>query len=93
MASGKYSEAIRAEELRLKASGLLINKQHIVKEDITGKSRDELLGKLEEFKRLADSRMKDVTGEVLEHQDIVPDNEDVAISGTTTGAGGGGEEG
>lgn len=90
--AGKYSEAIRAEELRLKASGLLINKQHIVKEDITGKTRDELLGKLSEFKRLAESRMKDVTGEVIEHQDIVPDNEDSGFSGTTPSGEGSDEE-
>jgi phage terminase small subunit len=28
---GKFSDALRAEELRLKAAGLLINKQHVVK--------------------------------------------------------------
>lgn len=85
--AGKYSEAIRAEELRLKASGLLINKQHIVKEDITQKSKDELLDKLAEFKRLAESRMKDVSGSVIEHDPISPDNEDSGFSGTTSSAG------
>lgn len=74
--AGRYSDALRAEELRLKASGLLINKQHIVKEDITKQSKDELLEKLSELKRLAENRMKDVTQhvDVIEH--ITPDNED-----------------
>tara|TARA_Y100000114_G_scaffold154432_1_gene176449 strand:- start:3149 stop:3673 length:525 start_codon:yes stop_codon:yes gene_type:complete len=75
---GKFSEAIRAEELRLKASGLLINKQHVVKEDITASSKEEIANKLAEFKRLAESRMVNVTPDidVIEHkaQDIVKDN-------------------
>jgi|TARA_E500000318_G_scaffold24722_1_gene24832 phage terminase small subunit len=76
---GKFSEAIRAEELRLKASGLLINKQHVVKEDITAASKEEIAKKLDEFKRLAESRMVNVTPdvEVIEHeaQDIAEDNQ------------------
>ena len=75
---GKFSEAIRAEELRLKASGLLINKQHVVKEDITAASKEEIAKKLDEFKRLAESRMVNVTPdiEIIEHQpqDIAEDN-------------------
>lgn len=75
---GKFSEAIRAEELRLKASGLLINKQHVVKEDITAASKEEIAKKLDEFKRLAESRMVNVTPDidVIEHeaQDIAEDN-------------------
>lgn len=76
---GKFSEAIRAEELRLKASGLLINKQHVVKEDITAASKEEIAKKLDEFKRLAESRMVNVTPDidVIEHetQDIAKDNQ------------------
>jgi phage terminase small subunit len=76
---GKFSEAIRAEELRLKASGLLINKQHVVKEDITASSKEDIAKKLDEFKRLAESRMVNVTPdvEVIEHeaQDIAEDNQ------------------
>jgi len=76
---GKFSEAIRAEELRLKASGLLINKQHVVKEDITAASKEDIAKKLDEFKRLAESRMVNVTPdvEVIEHeaQDIAEDNQ------------------
>ena len=73
--AGKLSEAIRAEELRLKAAGLLINKQHVVKQDITAATKEEITQKLEEFRRLAESRMVNVTPstEVIEHdpQDIV----------------------
>ena len=73
--AGKISEAIRAEELRLKAAGLLINKQHVVKEDITAATKEQVTQKLEEFRRLAESRMVNVTPDVdvIEHdpQDTV----------------------
>jgi len=73
--AGTLSEAIRAEELRLKAAGLLINKQHVVKQDVTAATKEEISQKLEEFRRLAESRMVNVTPdtEVIEHdpQDIV----------------------
>lgn len=76
---GRFSEAIRAEELRLKASGLLINKQHVVKEDITASSKEEIAKKLDEFRRLAESRMVNVTPDIdiIEHQpqDIAEDNQ------------------
>ena len=74
---GKFSEAIRAEELRLKASGLLINKQHVIKEDITAATKEDIANKLAEYKRLAESRMKNVTPDMvtIEHEqlDIVED--------------------
>jgi len=73
--AGKMSEAIRAEELRLKAAGLLINKQHVVTEDITAATKEQITEKLAEFRRLAESRMVNVTPDVdvIEHdpQDIV----------------------
>lgn len=73
--AGKISEAIRAEELRLKAAGLLINKQHVVKEDITAATKEQITEKLEEFRRLAESRMVNATPDVdvIEHdpQDTV----------------------
>mgnify|MGYP001169370938 FL=1 len=73
--AGKISEAIRAEELRLKAAGLLINKQHVVKEDITAATKEQITEKLEEFRRLAESRMVNVTPDVAvienDPQDIV----------------------
>ena len=75
---GKFSEAIRAEELRLKAAGLLINKQHVLKEDVTASTKEEIAQKLEDFKRLAEGRMRNVTPnvEAIDHepQDIVADN-------------------
>jgi hypothetical protein len=54
---GKFSDALRAEELRLKAAGLLINKQHVVKEEITANTKQDIANKLADFKRLAESRM------------------------------------
>jgi len=78
--NGRFSEAIRAEELRLKAAGLLISKQHVVKEDITAQTKEQIADKLAEFKRLAESRMVNVTPDidVIEHepQNIVDDKED-----------------
>jgi hypothetical protein len=64
----------------LKAAGLLINKQHVVKEDITAQTKDQIAAKLAEYKRLAESRMTNVTPDVdvIEHeaQDIVQDKQD-----------------
>ena len=76
---GKFSDALRAEELRLKAAGLLINKQHVVKEEITANTKQDIAKKLADFKRLAESRMVNVTPDVgiIEHdpQDIAEDSE------------------
>ena len=75
---GKISEALRAEELRLRAAGLLVNKQHVVKEDITASTKEGISQKLAEYKRLAESRMNNVTPDidVIEHQtqDIARDS-------------------
>ena len=75
---GKFSDALRAEELRLKAAGLLINKQHVVKEEITANTKQDIANKLAEYKRLAESRMRNVTPDVdvIEHepQDIAEDS-------------------
>ena len=75
---GKFSDALRAEELRLKAAGLLINKQHVVKEEITANTKQDIANKLAEYKRLAESRMRNVTPDmdIIEHkpQDIVEDS-------------------
>tara|TARA_R110002074_G_scaffold7376_3_gene31737 strand:- start:685 stop:1209 length:525 start_codon:yes stop_codon:yes gene_type:complete len=75
---GKISEALRAEELRLRAAGLLVNKQHVVKEDITASTKEAISEKLAEYKRLAESRMNNVTPDidVIEHQtqDIARDS-------------------
>ena len=75
---GKFSDALRAEELRLKAAGLLINKQHVVKEEITANTKQDITNKLADFKRLAESRMTNITPDVgiIEHdpQDIAEDS-------------------
>jgi phage terminase small subunit len=75
---GKFSDALRAEELRLKAAGLLINKQHVVKEEITANTKQDIANKLADFKRLAESRMVNVTPDmgIIEHdpQDIAEDS-------------------
>ena len=75
---GKFSDALRAEELRLKAAGLLINKQHVVKEEITANTKQDIANKLAEYKRLAESRMVNVTPDmgIIEHdpQDIAEDS-------------------
>lgn len=72
---GNINAALRAEELRLKAAGLLVNKQHILKEELTSGTREEILKKLDDFKRLAEGRMKQASGELIEHGEIVADNE------------------
>lgn len=59
--SGRIGEAIRAEELRLKATGLLVNKSHVMHEDMNELSREQILEKLNEFKSLAEGRMRNVT--------------------------------
>ena len=73
---GKYGDAIRAEELRLKATGLLVNKQHIMHEDMNGLNREQILEKLEEFKKLAEGRMRNVTPETDVRVEIVDNSED-----------------
>tara|TARA_R110000824_G_scaffold339_4_gene2507 strand:- start:445 stop:1011 length:567 start_codon:yes stop_codon:yes gene_type:complete len=82
--NGKIGEAIRAEELRLKATGLLVNKQHIMHEDMNGLSRDQIVEKLDEFKRLAQNRMKNVTPEENVRVKIVGNSEELADSGKNT---------
>ena len=54
----RYSEAIRAEELRLKASGLLINKAHVLHEKVDSMTKEDILAELENLQRKAHDRMK-----------------------------------
>jgi phage terminase small subunit len=72
---GKFGEAIRAEELRLKATGLLVNKSHVMHEDLNQMGREQVLEKLAEFQRMAERRMKNVTPETEEVAQIVEDSE------------------
>ena len=56
--SGKFGEAIRAEELRLKASGLLINKAHVLHEKVDSMTKEDILAELDNLQRKAQERMK-----------------------------------
>ena len=58
----RYSEAIRAEELRLKASGLLVNKAHVLHEKVDSMTKEDILAELENLQRKAQDRMKKATG-------------------------------
>jgi hypothetical protein len=74
LALNKFGDAIRAEELRLKATGLLVNKSHVQHENIDNMNREQLLEKLGDFMKIAQERMKDVTPEEKEPILIVEDN-------------------
>ena len=80
--NGKIGEAIRAEELRLKATGLLVNKQHVMHEDMNSLSREQIIEKLEEFKNIAVGRMRNVTPDKDVRVQIVENSEQVGDSGT-----------
>jgi len=56
--SGKFNEAIRAEELRLKASGLLVNKAHVLHERVDNMTKEEILSELQNLQQKAQDRMK-----------------------------------
>ena len=75
--SGKFGEAIRAEELRLKATGLLVNKAHVLHERTDSLTREEILAKLQEFQDIAQKRMKIATKthkdpDVIEQTSVKP---------------------
>ena len=71
---GRFGEAIRAEELRLKATGLLVNKSHVMHEDVNAMNREQVLEKLDEFRRMAERRMKNVTPASDDVAEIAEDN-------------------
>ena len=60
-AAGNFSAAIKAEELRLKVTGLMVARSHITHENIDSLSRDQIVEQLQEFMDRAKNRMKDVT--------------------------------
>ena len=74
MMVGKFGDAIRAEELRLKATGLLINKSHVKHENVDAMTREQLLEKLGDFMKIAQQRMKDITPAQESEPLIVEDN-------------------
>ena len=76
---GKFGDAIRAEELRLKATGLLVNKTHVKHENVDAMSREQILEKLGDFMKIAKSRMKDITPDPDNPNKIVDNSENVVI--------------
>ena len=56
--SGKFGEAIRAEELRLKATGLLVNKAHVLHEKVDSMTKEEILAERQNLQQKAQDRMK-----------------------------------
>ena len=75
---GNYSAAIKAEELRLKVTGLMVARSHVTHENIETMSRDEIAEQLQEIMGRAKERMKDITPEQnmieIEDGDITYDN-------------------
>ena len=58
----RYGEAIRAEAIRLKATGLLVNKAHVLHEKVDSMTKEDILAELENLQRKAQDRMKKATG-------------------------------
>ena len=75
----KFGDAIRAEELRLKATGLLVNKTHVKHENVDAMSREQILEKLGDFMKIAQSRMKDITPGKDNPNKIVDNSENMAV--------------
>ena len=59
--AGNFSAAIKAEELRLKVTGLMVNRSHVTHENIDSMSKEEIQNKLQEFVERAKNRMIDIT--------------------------------
>ena len=72
-AAGNYNAAIKAEELRLKVTGLMVARSHVTHENVDAMSRDEITLKLQEVMDRAKSRMIDVTPEqkTIEAEEII----------------------
>jgi hypothetical protein len=58
---GKISAAIKAEELRLKATGLLVNKSHVTHENVDSMTKEQIIAKLREVMEKAQHRVIDVS--------------------------------
>ena len=71
--NGKYGDAIRAEELRLKATGLLVNRTHVKHENVDAMTREQILDKLGSFMEIAQERMKDITP-VSDNPNLIAEN-------------------
>ena len=62
-AAGNFSAAIKAEELRLKVTGLMVARSHVTHEHVDNLSREQIVEQLQEFMQRAKDRMIDVTPE------------------------------
>ena len=62
-AAGNFSAAIKAEELRLKVTGLMVARSHVTHEHVDNLSREQIVEQLQEFMQRAKNRMIDVTPE------------------------------
>lgn len=60
-AAGNFSAAIKAEELRLKVTGLMVARSHVTHEHVDNLSREQIVEQLQEFMERAKNRMVDVT--------------------------------
>jgi hypothetical protein len=61
--AGNFSAAIKAEELRLKVTGLMVARSHVTHESVDNLTRDQIVEQLQEFMARAKDRMIDVTPE------------------------------
>ena len=59
--AGNFSAAIKAEELRLKVTGLMVARSHVTHENVDNLTRDQIVEQLQEFMDRAKNRMIDVT--------------------------------
>ena len=62
-AEKKYSAAIKAEELRLKTTGLLVTRSHVTYQEVEKLSREQIMEKLQKYVDTAKKRMIDITPE------------------------------
>jgi len=58
---GNFGAAIKAEELRLKVTGLMVARSHVTHEQVDNLSREQIVEQLQEFMDRAKNRMIDVT--------------------------------
>ena len=58
---GNYGAAIKAEELRLKVTGLMVARSHVTHEHVDNLSREQIIEQLQDFMDRAKNRMVDVT--------------------------------
>jgi hypothetical protein len=71
--AGNFGAAIKAEELRLKVTGLMVARSHVTHENVENLTRDQIVEQLQEFMTRAKDRMIDVTPEQS------PTNDDIEL--------------